>query len=74
VKAAVDIILWKGMALPLHRLWLIDYVRSLYNDLWLWGVDRILLSRHLLGETLLNRWIARLLRLAKGSVCDGTYD
>ena len=74
MKATVDIELWKSITNSLHRSLLIDHRRSLYNDLWLWGVDRILLSRHLLGEALLNRWIARLLRLAKGSVCDGTYD
>jgi len=56
----------------LHRLWLIDHRRSLYNDLWIWGVDRILLSRYLL--TLLNRWITVLLRLAKGSVCNGAHN
>ena len=55
MKATVDIILWKGMALLLHGLWVIDHRRSLHNDLWLWGVDRILLNRWL---TLLHRRIA----------------
>ena len=71
MKATVDIILRKGMAMLLHRLWLIDHGRSLYNDLWLWGVDRILLNRWL---TLMHRRIACLLRLAKGSVCNSAYD
>jgi hypothetical protein len=71
VESTIDIKLWKGMALLLHGLWLIDHRRSLYNDLWLWGVDRILLNRWL---TLMHRRIAVLLRLAKCSLCDGAYD
>jgi hypothetical protein len=74
VQATVDVTLLKGIALLSHRLCLIYHWRSLYNDLGLWYVHRILLSRVLLIGillTLLNRRISRLLRLAKGSLCYG---
>jgi hypothetical protein len=81
VKATVDITLLKGIALLFHRLWLIDHWRSVNNDLGLWNVHRILLSRILLRLSLLSRILLRLalmhrrisvlLRLAKGSLCYG---
>jgi hypothetical protein len=74
VQATVDITLLKGIALLFHRLWLIDHRRSVNDDLVLWNVHRILLSRILLRLALLSRillWlalmhrrIASLLRLA----------